>query len=118
MLRKRTCIVSIVKASRTFLKSHAERAVSLVRNTATEKVDRLISCILTNLVTCASANLKNSEELTEILKSVDLSMVSKNATFISLHVISLYPSNPLEFGLNCISELADRNWNEIWNEMG
>ena len=91
------------------------RPIASVRNTATEKVDWLVSCILTNLVQYVPANLKNSKELKEILKSVDLNLKSTNPTFISLDVVSLYPSIPLDFGLDCALELAENNWNNIDN---
>jgi len=89
------------------------RPIASVRGTATEKADWLVSGLLTSLVEWVPANLKNSATLIDLLKTTELSRVGSNAMFISLDVISLYPSIPIEFGLECVHELATSNWKNI-----
>ena len=65
------------------------------------------------MVEFVPANIKNSADIIDILKNVDSSRVNPAFTFISLDVVSLYPSIPIEFGLDSVSELAERHWSEV-----
>lgn len=107
----------------TFVKDHKDseqdgyplRPIAAVNNTATEKVDWLVSNILGQLVKFVPANLKNADDLLEKFKAVDFSQITDNHCFISLDVVKLYPSIPIDFGIGAVLELAEVHWNSIDN---
>ena len=108
-------------AFKTFIKDHKKltngaypmRPIASARNTPTEKVDWICSKILNNLVTFVSAHLKSSEELITNLQNLqNLSNLDK---FISLDVISLYPSVPLDLALEVVGNFARKYWSRIDN---
>ena len=106
-----------------FIKDHKARTnesfplrpIASVRNTAVEKVDWLVSRILTQLVEHVSANVRNSEEVIDGLKKLDARKLSSNQIFISLDVINLYPSIDIGFGIQAVLDLAKKHWQEIDN---
>ena len=85
------------------------------QNTAVEKVDWLVSKVLTQLIEHVPANVKNSEEVLNKLKTLKESDLSSNKTFISLDVINLYPSIKIVYGIEAVMELAQKHWQEIDN---
>ena len=91
------------------------RPIASVRNTAIEKVDWLISNILGQLVQFVPANLKNAEDLINDLNDIDGSCLTESDCFISLDVISLYPSIPIDFGVSAVLEFAKLHWQKINN---
>lgn len=109
---------------KAFIKDHKDekeegfplRPIASVQGTATEKVDWLVTSILTNLVDWVPSNIKNTTAIVDILKSTNVKAANSNATFISLDVVSMYPNIPLQFGLDCVAELAKDHWSEIDNK--
>jgi uncharacterized protein YaaR (DUF327 family) len=91
------------------------RPIASVINTAGEKVDWLVSSILTKLTNFVDSNLKNTKELIDILESLDNTLLNKNSTFISLDVVSLYPSIPLDYGIDSVVNFAEQHWYKIEN---
>ena len=91
------------------------RPIAAVNNTATEKVDWLVSQILSQLIQYVPANIKNAEDLTNKLKNLDSSSLSNSKCFISLDVVQLYPSIPIDFGINAVLEVAEAHWSTINN---
>lgn len=55
------------------------------------------------------------EEILEVLAGTDEINFDCEQTFISLDVVSLYPSIPLDFGINCALEFAECHWDKIDN---
>ena len=80
------------------------RPIAFVRNTATEKVDWLVSSILTSLVQFCPANVRNTEEVIDIQKSLNKENMTAESTFISLDVVNLYPSITLDMGIKYVIE--------------
>ena len=91
------------------------RPIASVRNTAVEKVDWMVTQILSQLVNFVPANVKNSTEVIDKLSNLDKHKLTKSETFVSLDVVSLYPSINLTFGIESVLELADEHWHEIDN---
>ena len=56
---------------------------------------------------------KGKRALITKLQSIDTSTVTSDHVFISLDVVNLYPSIPIEFGINTVFEFATTNWNKI-----
>jgi hypothetical protein len=84
-----------------------------VRNTAIEKVDWLLSEILTQLVEFVPANIKSGNEVIEKLENLNSSDLSLGKTFFSLDVVNLYPSIKIAFGIEAVLELAEKHWGNI-----
>ena len=81
-------------AFQAFLKDHKEnndgfplRPIASVRNTAIEKVDWLVSKILNHLVNHVPSNIKNTTELIEKIKSIEVRELNPSFTFVSLDVV-------------------------------
>ena len=85
------------------------RPIASVRNTATEKVDWIVSQILTQLL----AHPKNADELVNLLNNTDARYLDSSFTFISLKVINLYPSIPIAFGVKNVLDFAEAHWSKI-----
>jgi hypothetical protein len=105
-----------------FIKDHKEssnifplRPIASVKNTAAEKVDWLVSKILGQLVDYVPTNVKNTEELVSELESIRMQGLNSNLTFISLDVVALYPSIPLDYGIKATLEIAEKHWAKIDN---
>ena len=80
------------------------RPIASVRDTAIEKVDWLISNILSQLVQFVPANLRNSLDLIEELQTIDSSDLTEQHCFISLDAVSLCPSIPINSGIKAVVE--------------
>ena len=91
------------------------RPIASVKSTAVEKVDWLISEILTQLVNYVPANVKNSEEVLKMIEEIDKNELSQDKIFCSLDVINLYPSIEIAYGIEAVIELANEKWQEIDN---
>jgi len=77
------------------------RPIASVKNTPVEKVDWLLSEVLTQLVEFVPANIKNSSEVRSGLEKLDPNVLSGEKTFFSLDVINaLYPSIKIDFGIS------------------
>ena len=104
-----------------FVKDHKEkrddnfplRPIASVKNTAIEKVDWLLSKILGQLVYFVPANIKNSSEIIQILNEHNTSGLDPSYTFISLDVVSLYPSIPITDGIKAVLDFAAVHWSKI-----
>ena len=84
-------------------------------NTAAEKVDWLVSQILSKLVEFVPSNIRNTKELTDLLDNLnnDTPSFEPNATFISLDAVNLYSSIPLDFGIKKVVDFAEQHWLKI-----
>jgi len=96
-------------------KGYPLRPIASVTNTAAEKVDWLVSSILTRLSNIVPSNIKNSKELIDLLDSQDKSVWKDDSVFISLDVVNLYPNIPLAYGIESVINFAERHWQEIDN---
>jgi hypothetical protein len=92
------------------------RPIASVRNTAAEKTDWLVSTILVNLVSLVPANVRNAADIIDHLNLINKDAITANHVFISLDVVSLYPSIPLDFGIECVLDFAKLNWDKIDNK--
>ena len=91
------------------------RPIASVNNTAVEKVDWIVSEILTQLVKFVPANVKNTHEVITKLKNLEKGDFTEEMTFVSLDVVNLYPSINIEFGIKAVLEFAEENWHIIDN---
>ena len=91
------------------------RPIASVRNTAIEKVDWLVSKILTQLVKYVPANVNNSKEVIEKLRTVNTLDLSPDKMFFSLDVVKLYPSINIAFGIDKVVGFAEQHWQNIDN---
>lgn len=87
------------------------RPIASCVNNPTEKLDWLVSRILTQLTTFVPAHISNTDELINKLKLVD--NVNSNDVFISLDVKNLYPSIPIIDGITKVINFADKHWDKI-----
>jgi len=104
---------------KSFIKDHKPktngdfpmRPIASVRNTPTEKIDFICSRILNQLLEFVPAHLNSSDEIiNEISK---LNNLDNSEIFISLDVISLYPSVPLDLALTVVNNFARKYWPTI-----
>ena len=91
------------------------RPIASVNNTAVEKVDWIVSEILTQLVKFVPANVKNTHEVITKLENLEKGDFTEEMTFVSLDVVNLYPSINIEFGIKAVLEFAEENWHIIDN---
>ena len=91
------------------------RPIASVNNTATQKVDWLVSKIIGQLVDFVPANIKNADDLISQLHSIDSQALTSDHCFISLDAVKLYPSIPIQVGIDAVMELAELHWHEINN---
>ena len=106
-----------------FIKDHKDRSedgyplrpIASVNGTATEKIDWLVSKILTALVKFVPSNVKNTDELTDLLDQHAKHFTEADGTFVSLDVRNLYPSIPLDFGIETTIAFAKQHWQNIKN---
>jgi hypothetical protein len=81
------------------------RPIASVINTPVEKLDWVISKILNNCTQFIPSHLKSAVDLIDKLqkfKSSDVFSSRNNQNFLSLDVVNLYPSIPIELGINCV----------------
>ena len=91
------------------------RPIAAVGGTATEKVDWLISQILGQLIEFVPAHLKNTEGIIDKFCSLERDDVFSDQVFISLDAVKLYPSIPIQFGIDAVIEFANQHWDQINN---
>lgn len=91
------------------------RPIAPVRNTADEKIDRLVNDILAHLVKFVPANMKRVSEVMETFESVISKDLDSECTFVPLDDVNLYPSIPLEFGITLMNKMA-KSHREINNK--
>ena len=103
-----------------FIKDHKHgvgkyplRPIASVIHTPTEKVDWLVSSVISQLLQFIPAHLKSSKELIDIFTQTDKSKVKPEQVFISLDVVQLYPSIPIHDAIQAILDLAAANWSNI-----
>ena len=89
------------------------RPIASVIGTAIEKLDWLLRTVLGQLADLVPANLKNSLELISTLEGLDKSSLTHKHCFISLDVTQLYPSIPIDFGIEAVTDFAQENWSTI-----
>ena len=87
------------------------RPIASVHNTPTDKIDWVISIILGQLLQFIPSYISSAVHLINQLDSKIQHSVGSH--FISLDVISLYPSIPLKFGLDCIDSFLDKYFDKI-----
>ena len=77
----------------------------------TNKVDWLVTKILNQLIGFIQSNVKNSMNLIDNLKKIELN--EDDNVFMSLDVTNLYPSIPIQDGIKVVSEFVEKYWTEI-----
>ena len=105
-----------------FVKDHKEvedglhplRPIASVHNTPVDKIDWVLSKILSQILRFIPAHLESSEQLIDILKSTDLSNMD-NPIFISLDIVKLYPSIPITKGIEENIAVLKKHYHEIDN---
>ena len=104
----------------SFIKDHKEktvngypvRPIASVRNTPTEKIDWILSKILSQVSPHVAAHLSNTEFLIQIFDELNLQNL-ENKVFVSLDVNKLYPSIPIQLGIENSMSCIKENWNKI-----
>ena len=95
---------------------HPLRPIASTINTPTQKVDWLASILLNQLVKFVPSHLDSTNALIECLRNNnDKLNNTDNCVFISLDVINLYPSIPIEDGLKVVEDFARQYWSSIDN---
>lgn len=89
------------------------RPIASAKNTATEKLDWLITQVLVQLVHYVPANIKNSDDIITILQQLETHDLTCEHTFVSLDVKNLYPSIPIEWGIKTVIDFAKTHWHKI-----
>ena len=105
----------------SFIKDHKDRKedgfpvrpIASVRNTPIEKIDWIVSRILSQSLSLVPAHLMNTDDLLSLLNN--LNNIKSKEVFISLDVQSLYPSIPLEIGIEYNLKHLKSNWDKIVN---
>ena len=104
---------------RTTVKDHKEavdgqyplRPIASCLNNPTEKIDWLVTRILTQLTKFVPAHFANTEELIAKLNIIE--NVMRDQTFVSLDVKNLYPSIPISDGIAKVSNFMVEHWDKI-----
>jgi len=104
---------------RTLVKDHKAkeidgfplRPIASCRETPTEKIDWLVSKVIGQLVQFVPAHLKNTFDLMKLLDNLD--ECNADQVFVSLDVKNLYPSIPIQYGIESVTTLAKKHWDEI-----
>ena len=91
------------------------RPIASVVNTPTNKIDWLCGRILNQLTKFVPAHLSSSLELMNCLDNLKCEKVDSNYTFISLDVVNLYPSVPIDTAIQVVSDFAKTHWSLIDN---
>lgn len=87
------------------------RAIAFVINFGL-RASRLVSSTLGKLIDFVDSRVKNTKELTDILDSLDKNVLKENSLFISLDFVNLFPSIPLNFGIEYVINFAELNWSK------
>ena len=108
--------VTLVKDHKTKTESGFPlRPVASTTNTPTNKIDWLISRILNQLLRFIPSYIKNTEHLIQILNDIDKDMLTDGKVFVSLDVVNLYPSIPIDEAITAVLDFAKTYWHEIDN---
>ena len=83
------------------------RPIASVRNTPIEKLDWFLNRILSQLIKFVPSHLSSSDELLSLLKN-SAATLPANSHFISLDVVSLYPSIPISEGIEVVLDFFDK----------
>ena len=76
-------------------------------------MDWLVTKVLNQLVEFVPSHIKNTEQIINVIKRADPKTLSRDCTFISLDIVNLYPSIPIQFGLDIVIRFAEANWQKI-----
>ena len=108
----------------TMIKDHKEknennqyplRPIASCINNPTNKIDWFCGRILNQLVNFVPAHLPSSLKLIEELSKSEFPNTEEDFLFISLDVINLYPSLPIDSALKVTSEFSNKYWKDIDN---
>ena len=91
------------------------RPIASSIGTPTCKVDWIVTKMLSQLVQFVHTNITNSLSLIDDLKNLTIQLRAPS-TFISLDVSNLYPSIPLQHGVEVVSSFLKTHWNDIDND--
>ena len=89
------------------------RPVASTINTPTNKIDWLVSRILNQLLQFIPSYLKNTEHLLDKLNQIEKDQLTNKCIFISLDVINLYPSIPINEAISAVIKFAEKWWSQI-----
>ncbi|MEL7308993.1 MAG: reverse transcriptase domain-containing protein, partial [Pseudomonadota bacterium] len=103
---------SFVKDHKITDTEYPVRPIASVKNTPVEKIDWIIARILTNALPFVPSHLTNTEQLLDLLKNVKVP-AEDNLIFVSLDVEKLYPSIPIELGIECNLKFLEDNWQSL-----
>jgi hypothetical protein len=83
------------------------RPVASIHNTPVDKLDWIIQQIIQPLLNYVPAHLPNAERPLEHIDTINKSNIlkGKKNTIFSLDVVNLYPSIPLDLGINAVMKL-------------
>ena len=108
----------------TLIKDHKEktdknsfplRPIASVVNTPGNKIDWFCGRILNQLTNYVPAHLSSSLQLMNDFEKLNSNDIAENSTFISLDVVNLYPSVPIDRAICVISDFAKNHWTDIDN---
>lgn len=108
----------------TMIKDHKEknenneyplRPIASCIDNPTNKIDWFCGRILNQLVNFVPAHLPSSLKLIEELSEKKFSNITEDCIFLSLDVINLYPSLPIDSALKVVSEFSKKHWRDIDN---
>lgn len=89
------------------------RPLASTINTPTDKLDWLVSKILNQCLQFIPSYLKNTDELIEKLNNMNKKLLTSDHIFISLDVVNLYPSIPINEGIASVMNFAESIWTKI-----
>ena len=87
------------------------RPIASIHGTPVDKLDWLASYSLSQLLRFVPSHLNNAVQLLDSCKQKAIK--STDSHFISLDVINLYPSIPLNFGIDCCTAFLRDHFDEI-----
>ena len=91
------------------------RPVASTTNTPTNKIDWIVSRILNQLLEFIPSYIKNTEHLIKKLEDINKDLLKEGKIFVSLDVVNLYPSIPIDEAINAVLDFAKLFWNKIDN---
>ena len=89
------------------------RPLASTVNTPTDKIDWLTSRILNQLLKFIPSHLMNTDNVINKLGALDKDQISNEQLFISLDVVNLYPSIPIDEAIKVIIDFATEHWKDI-----
>ena len=93
------------------------RPIASVTNNPTNKIDWFCGKILNQLVNFVPAHLPSSLKLIQVLNDFDVRNIDNDNdyVFISMDLVNLYPSVPIDTALRGVIEFAQHLWDKIDN---